>query len=123
MKKILKIIGKSIVAIFALLCVLIFVQSFVLDKILYPNNLYIERNEINDNKILIGLSEEEVVELLGEPRHKYTDIEYKENYSYDAGATFKKSLFKNNYGRKVYDLHIDFDAEGKVIGTNIQQIP
>ena len=32
---------------------------------------------INDNKILIGLSEEEVVELLGEPRHKYTDIEYK----------------------------------------------
>lgn len=78
---------------------------------------------INDNKILIGLSEEEVVELLGEPRHKYTDIEYKENYSYDAGATFKKSLFKNNYGRKVYDLHIDFDAEGKVIGTNIQQIP
>lgn len=46
MKKILKIIGKSIVAIFALLCVLIFVQSFVLDKILYPNNLYIERNKI-----------------------------------------------------------------------------
>lgn len=96
---------------------------YIQDHILYSDNLYKKMNEINDNKTLIGLSEEEVVELLGEPRHKYTDIEYKENYSYDAGATFKKSLFKNNYGRKVYDLHIDFDAEGKVEFVYIKECP
>lgn len=73
MKKILKIIGKSIVAIFALLCVLIFVQSFVLDKILYPNNLYIERNEINDNKTLISELEDEDIED-DDVMEKYNEI-------------------------------------------------
>lgn len=122
MKKILKIIGKSIVAIFALLCVLIFVQSFVLDKILYPNNLYIERNEINDNKTLIGLSEEEVIELLGEPKFK-SDERGVKSYTYSAGTTVKKSIFVGNYQRRSYDLHLTFDENNKVKSTVIQQIP
>lgn len=122
MKKILKVIGKSAVAIFALLCVLIFVQSFVLDKILYPNNLYIERNEINDNKTLIGLSEEEVIDLLGEPKFK-TEVGGFKHYTYNAGMTVKKSIFVGEYQTRYYDLQITFDENSKVIGTNIQQIP
>ena len=60
MKKILKIIGISIIVLFVL-CGLIFVQ----DNILYTNDLYIKMNEITDNKSLIGLSETDLIELLG----------------------------------------------------------
>ena len=35
----------------------------------------------------------------------------------------KNRCLRTTTVEKVYDLHIDFDAEGKVIGTNIQQIP
>lgn len=65
MKKILKIIGISIIVLFVL-CGLIFVQ----DNILYTNDLYIKMNEITDNKSLIGLSETDLIELLGEPKYK-----------------------------------------------------
>lgn len=122
MKKILKVIGKSAVAIFALLCVLIFVQLFVLDKILYPNDLYIKRNEINNNKTLIGLSEEEVIELLGEPKFK-SDERGVKSYTYSAGRTVKKSIFVGEYQTRYYDLHITFNENNKVKSTGIQQIP
>lgn len=122
MKKILKIIGKSIATIFALLCVLIFMQLSVLDKILYPNDLYIKRNEINDNKTLIGLSEEEVIELLGEPKFK-SDERGVKSYTYSAGMTVKKSIFVGEYQTRYYDLHITFDENNKVKSTGIQQIP
>ena len=65
MKKILKIIGISIIVLFVL-CGLIFVQ----DNILYTNDLYIKMNEITDKKSLIGLSETDLIELLGEPKYK-----------------------------------------------------
>ena len=63
MKKIFKIIGICIIVLFVLFCGLIFVQ----DNILYPNELYIKMNKSNDDKSLIGLSETDIIELLGEP--------------------------------------------------------
>ena len=122
MKKILKVIGKSIVAIFAVLCALIFVQLSVLDKTLYPNNLYIERNEMNDNKTLIWLSEEEVIDLLGEPKFK-SDERGVKSYTYSAGMTVKKSIFVGEYQTRYYDLQINFDENNKVNYTGIMQIP
>lgn len=122
MKKILKIMGISTIVLFVLLSVLIFVQSFVLDKILYPNNLYIERNEINDNKTLIGLSEEEVIDLLGEPKFK-SDERGVKSYTYSAGMTVKKSIFVGEYQTRYYDLQINFDENNKVNYTGIMQIP
>jgi hypothetical protein len=85
------------------------VQSFVLDKILYPNNLYIERNEINDNKTLIGLSEEEVIDLLGEPKFK-KEVGGLKHYTYNAGITVKKSIFEHT---KATDVVIK--EEGQVV--------
>lgn len=87
----------------------------------YPNDTYIKMNEINDDKTLIGLSEEEVIELLGEPRYKYVDGENKNNYVYTAGSTVKKSIFGNEYGRKVYDFFIDFNESDKVEYTFIKE--
>lgn len=87
----------------------------------YPDDVYIKMNEINDNKTLIGLSEEEVIELLGKPRYEYIDGEHQNNYTYNAGTTTRKSIFGNEYGVKVYDLQIDFDENGKVEYTHIKE--
>ncbi len=85
-----------------------------------PDDVYIKMQEINDNKSLIGLSEE-VVGLLGETRYQYIDGENKQNYVYTAGTTVKKRLLGNSYGRKVYDILIDFDENGKVEHTYIKE--
>ena len=37
------------------------------------DELYVKMKELNDNQSLIGLSLEEVVELLGKPKYEYND--------------------------------------------------
>lgn len=121
MKKIFKIIwiiGISIIILIALMFEIIYRQ----DHILYPDNLYKKMNEINDNKTLIGLSEEEVIELLGEPKFKADERGVK-SYTYSAGTTVKKNIFVGKYQARGYDLHITFDDNNKVKFTVIQQIP
>lgn len=68
-------------------------------------------------------SKEELVELLGKPDNEYIDIEKKNNYIYFAGNTIKKSFFTGEYGRKVYELLIDFDRSGKVEYVYMKECP
>lgn len=117
MKKILKIIGISIIVIFVLFCVLIFAQ----DNILYPNELYIKMNKINEDKSLMGLSETDIIELLGEPKFK-SEGERK-TYTYSAGTTVKKSILVGEYQPRYYDLQINFDENNRVNYTGIMQVP
>lgn len=116
MKKILKLLGIVIILIF--ICLIGIGHNKE-----YPDEVYVKMTEINDNKTLIGLSEEEVVELLGEPNDKYIDIANKNIYVYFAGSTIKKSFFTGEYGQKVYELLIDFDATGKVESTYMKECP
>ena len=102
---------KIIIIAIILLCVFIMLYNYKNETI---DNLYIEMKEMVDNKSLIGLSEEEVVELLGEPRYKYTDRENKENYTYSAGKIFKEWFWGRCYSTKYYQLEMDFDERGKV---------
>lgn len=106
-----------------IIIVIIFgVLIYILGKVYeIPDDKYIEMQEINDNKGLIGLSEEEVVELLGEPRYQYIDGEDKQSYVYNAGTTVKKRILGNSFGRKVYDFRINFDENGKVEYTYIKE--
>lgn len=78
---------------------------------------YKEMNEMVDNKRLIGLSKEEVIELLGEPMCEYKDI------TYSAGTTSKKHFWSREYNRKVYELEIDFDKNGKVKNAYVKECP
>lgn len=117
MKKIFKIIGISIIALFVLFCGLIFVQ----DNILYPNELYVKMNKINDDKSLIGLSETDIIELLGEPKFKSDDG--RKTYTYSAGTTVKKNILVGEYQSRYYDLQINFDENNRVNYTGIMQIP
>lgn len=102
---------KIIIIAIILFCVFIMLDNYENETI---DNLYIEMNEMVDNKSLIGLSEEVVVELLGEPRYKYTDRENKENYTYSAGKVFKEWFWGKCYSTKYYQLEIEFDENGKV---------
>ena len=102
---------KIIIIAIILLCVFIMLYNYKNETI---DELYIDMKEIVDNKSLIGLSEEEVVELLGEPRYKYTDRENKENYTYSAGKIFKEWFWGRCYSTKYYQLEMGFDESGKV---------
>ena len=78
-------------------------------------------NEINDNKRLIGLSDIEVIKLLGEP--KFKSEQRIKSYTYSAGTTVKKSIFVGEYHKRSYDLQVNFDDNYKVKYTVIQQTP
>lgn len=103
-----------------LLCVFIVLGTYKDETI---DDLYIERKEMVDNKSLIGLSEEVVVELLGEPRYQYTDRENKKNYTYGAGTIFKEWFWGQCYSTTYYQLEIEFDEIDKVEYAYIKESP
>ena len=112
---------KILISISILLCVCILVFN-VRDERL--DTLCAEMNEINDNQILIGMSKEQVIELLGEPEEQINEENI--HYRYNAGS-FDKGLFLFNttiffdssYGCKLW---VHFDENGKVKNTSIQYI-
>ena len=77
-----------------------------------PDKVYTKMKEINDSKKLIGLSKEEVIELLGEPQGNSRD----NLYIYDAG-TLTNYLFFGE--RESYDFFIWFDENDIVKSTEI----
>ena len=104
-----------IYAIVIFFCVLVSMKlgySFISYESAKPDEQYIEMNEINDNQSLIGLSKEQVVELLGEPQKNSRD----DLYTYDAG-TLTNYLFFGE--RESYDLFIRFDENYIVKSTEI----
>ncbi len=77
-----------------------------------PDKVYTKMKELNDSEKLIGLSKEEVIELLGEPQKNS-----RENlYIYDAG-TLTNYLFLGE--KEFYDLFIWFDENDIVKSTEI----
>ena len=109
---------KIIIIVSTLFCAFILFYDYEI-----ISDSYIEMNEMVDNKRLIGLSKKEVIELLGEPRYKYIGIDNTQNYTYSAGTTSKKHFWGSEYNRKVYDLNIDFDENGKVEYVHIKECP
>ena len=77
-----------------------------------PDNVYTKKKELSDSEKLIGLSKEEVIELLGEPIKNSRD----NLYIYDAG-TLTNYLFLGE--REFYDFFIWFDENGIVKSTEI----
>ena len=84
---------------------------------------YIKINEIVNNESLIGLSEEEVVELLGEPGDKFTDNRLGFTfYEYGAGTIFEEWFWGKCYQTKYYRLTILFDKNGIAKRASIKDI-
>ena len=80
-----------------------------------PNDTYIEMKKMNDNKNLIGLSKEQIIELLGEP-YGNTDAD---RYYYDAG---KITNYITGGTNNFYHLEIVFDENEKVKSTSMELV-
>ena len=120
-KKIASKILKASIIIVVLLYGTIIIGNFKNEK---PDNLYTQIKEINDNQSLIGLSSDEVIKLLGEPKHEYNNSrENKKEYVYYAGKIFKESYWGYSYSHEYYEFYISFDENDKVEHTLMKLIP
>ncbi len=104
-----------IYAIIIIICIIVCrnlgypVMQYLSDK---PDKVYTKMKELSDSEKLIGLSKEEVIELLGEPQKDSRD----NLYIYDAG-TLTNYLFLGE--RESYDFFIWFDENDIVKSTEI----
>ncbi len=82
-----------------------------------PDDTYIEMKKMNDNKSLIGLSKEQIEELLGEKTDKYKDEDV---YYYSAGTI---TDYITGGHRKFYIFEVYFDENDIVKSTSICESP
>lgn len=124
-KKLINIDKKSKMSIYIFIIFICVSAScvFSLWKFEKPNELYIKMQEFNNNQSLVGLSKEEVIEILGEPESEYNTEENEKEYSYYAGSMRKEWYFGKCYTTEHYEINIYFDEDAKVKYTNIKIIP
>ena len=124
-KKLINIDKKSKMSIYIFIIFICVSAScvFSLWKFEKPNELYIKMQEFNNNQSLVGLSKEEVIEILGEPESEYNTEENEKEYSYYAGSMRKEWYFGKCYTTEHYEINIYCDEDEKVKYTNIKIIP
>ena len=79
------------------------------------SDLYIEMTKLNNNRSLIGLSKDEITDLLGKPKE-----EYKDSYEYSAGKIYKDGLMVRD--THYYRLVVFFDENDRVRATWIKEV-
>ncbi len=115
-------IGSKILKTLIIMVILLYGTIIIANfKTETPDNLYTEIKEINDDQSLIGLSSEEVIKLLGEPKHEYSSGEDKKRYIYSAGEIFKESYWGYSYSHEYYVFYVSFDENDKVENTFIKE--
>ena len=119
-KKIASKTLKCLIILVILLYGTIIIGSFKTET---PDNLYTKIKEMNDDQRLIGLSSEQVIKLLGEPKYEYTSKEDEKEYAYSAGNIRKESYWGFSYSHEYYGFYISFDKNGKVEHTVMKLIP
>lgn len=119
-KKIASKILKTVIIMVVLLYGIMIIGSFKTET---PNDLYTEIKEMDDNQSLIGLSSEEVINLLGEPETEHNSEENKKEYVYSAGNILKESYWGFSYSHDYYKFYVSFDENDKVENTSIKLIP
>ena len=104
---------------------MLIVFVFIIIIITLGGLLYIgvKMKELNDNQSLIGLSLEEVVELLGKPKYEYNDKKNKKRYKYYAGKIIKEPILGNTKTFDSYQMNVCFDENDKVERTYIKLNP
>lgn len=86
---------------------------------------YIKMKEIECSNNLIGLSNGQVIELLGKPVEIYTYSDAKV-YMYNAGHIYEGLIFRHRNFWMIkhnYAFYIDFDEKDKVKSFKIQELP
>ena len=111
---------KIILLVIISICVCIVLSNYRNETI---DEKYIKLNEIVNNESLIGLSEDEVVELLGKPG--YIDTDPRQGftfYEYGAGTIYEEWFWGKCYKTKYYRLTILFDKNGIAKIASIKDI-
>ena len=116
-----KIMSNTLKIVIVMIALLFIFIVFINVYHAQPDDLYIKMQTINDNKSLIGLSKEQVIELLEEPSetHKYGKV-----YLYSAGSIFRKiSIVNCNLWVKNchYVFSVNFDEADKVESTLLKE--
>lgn len=114
-KKIASKILKTLIIIVILLYSTIIIGGFKKET---PDNLYTEMKEKYDSQRFIGLSKEEIVELLGKP-NEYDKEE--SQYVYFSGKVFKEWYWGKCYSTKYYQIKVFFDENDKVKSTLLEE--
>lgn len=115
--------SKILIITIILFCVFIISINVKDEK---PDDLYVEMSKINNSQELIGLSKEEVIELLGMPEYEYDEDECT-ILTYNAGNIgqglylFNKAIFFDSY--EGYVLRLFFNEDNKVESTILQYVP
>ena len=107
-----KTFKNSIYVIIIIFCLLLSgnLSSYLSEK---PDRAYSDMIKINNSERLIGLSNNEVINLLGKPLNNVDD----NTYIYDAG-TLTNYFFLG--GRDFYEFFVWFDEKGIVKSTSIE---
>lgn len=80
-----------------------------------PDRTYEKMQEVYEEQRLIGLTKEEVTNLLGEPQYTYKDAE-EDFYVFDAGEIV------HFFSVDTYKLTVYFDTDNKVERTTLKYI-
>lgn len=107
---------KTILIVIISICICVMLSNYR-DEII--DEKYIEIKNMVDNESLIGLSKEQIEELLGEKTDKYKDEDV---YYYSAGTIYEEWFWGKCYSTKYYRLYIWFDENGIVKDASIKDI-
>ncbi len=113
---------KILIITIIILCVLILFITLIHIEPDKPSELYTKMKKINDSQSIIGLSKEQVEELLGKPvkTHKSDSI-----YLYNAGYIFKEVNWRRHFSlwakTYYYVFSVNFDETDKVESTLMEE--
>ncbi len=113
---------KILIIIIIILCILIVFTTLIHIEADKPSELYTKMKRINDSQSIIGLSKEQVEELLGKPvrTRKSSNV-----YLYNAGKIVKEVNWRNCFSlwtkTYYYVFSVKFDETDEVESTLMEE--
>lgn len=126
MKKDKKFIISTIIITIIVAVLIYFLGGIMFKERVRPDDLYLRMQEFDENNNLVGLTKQEVIQLLGKPREldedtNYMDLEY---YTFSAGTIYEGiiwgdiNIFTTNH---YYKYSVYFDETDKVESTSLKE--
>ncbi len=127
MKKDKKFIISTIIITIIVAVLIYFLGGIMFKERERPDDLYLRMQEFDANNDLVGLTKQEVIQLLGKPREldedtNYMDLEY---YTFSAGTIYEGiiwgdiNIFTTNH---YYNYSVYFDETDKVEYTSLKEV-
>ena len=127
MKKDKKIIISTIIITIIVAVLIYFLGGIMFKERERPDDLYLKMQEFDENNNLVGLTKQEVIQLLGKRREldedtNYMDLEY---YTFSAGTIYEGIIwgdFNIFTTKHYYNYSVHFDETDKVESTSLKEV-